>query len=213
MDISLSPSITPKTLKAAAPKAPTAPAEKSEEAAPQQGQKDSVSLGYKVARGAVSTVGGTIGGVIGSVKGSVVEAGSGEHKARPLFHKIARYTGAAAGVALAGLAVAGGGGIAAVGTLLLAPIAGAALGGAVVSGLEAGSDSASGALKGLKDGAQLGWQIAGGAVDKVAGWFAPKEAPPEGETKPHPPTDNGSAPPKEAPPEQGPSKDTPPTQS
>lgn len=164
---------------------------KSSETTPPAEQKDSVSLGYKLGRGVVATVGGGVGLVAGSLKGAVTNAASGKNKARPAFHKAARYAGAAIGLALAGLSVAGGGGIAAVGGLLLAPVLGAAAGAGVVAGLEAGADSGAGALKGMKDGASLGWQIAGGAVDRVAGWFGAGD---KGESKPPAPPSEPDSP-------------------
>lgn len=164
---------------------------------------DSVSLGYKILKNSVATVGAGAGLLIGSVKGGVQYSGSNKMQAPKLVHRVARYAGAIAGVAAAGMALTTFGPLAAVGALVVAPVLGAGLGAAAVSGGEAVIDAGVGTFKGMKGGASLGWQIAGGAVDKVAGWFGHDDPP----AKPEPPSQEPPA--KEVPPADK-SKETPP---
>lgn len=164
---------TPGRVPAPRPTKPKSPARSG--ASDSTASSDSVSLGYKVARGTVSTVGSGIGGAVGFVKGGIENAGAGKAKAAPITHKILRYGGAVAALAAAGAALVGGvalgGALAGAATLLVAPVAGAAVGGAIASAAEALVDSGTGAGKGAVGGARLGWQIAGSAVDTVASVF------------------------------------------
>lgn len=186
--ISKSPGRIP-TSQTARPKSPTR-----SRVSGKNSSADSVSLGYKVARGTIGAAGAGIGGAIGFMKGGIENAGAGQAKAAPITHKILRYGGAVAALGAAGAALVGGvalgGALAGAATLLVAPIAGAAVGGAIASAAEALVDSGVGAGKGAVGGAKLGWQIAGQAVDTVASIFGagPKSQGP-GSSKP-----GGSAP-------------------
>ncbi len=168
------PATAPKTIAKKAPEAPKAPDNGGNE--PPQ---DSVSFGYKVARGGVAAVGAGLGAVAGAVYGAATQTGVEDVKVPKLAKRALGFVGAAVGLTAALISTPFVGPVLAAGGL----VAGAVVGAAAGAGLP---DAVVGTAQGVKAGASLGWQIAGGAMDKLSGLFKRDES-----DKPAPP-DKGS---------------------